>query len=212
MIHAYQEIYLDNIQSLLGEAFNYAINTCDIDGDDFIKLFTASSSSKKIENGECSYSCGKSGLELVQDILRETTSSKDFPNEKDSFSRTSEYWIGYVVAYYQWYSNRSFADIFYLYSYEDLSTMYITLHEADISKFVDIVDKKMKETFYETNLKRIRKLYGISQSTLANYSKVSLRSIQMYEQRNKDINKASGETLYRLAKILGCSMEDLLEK
>ena len=43
-------------------------------------------------------------------------------------------------------------------------------------------------------------------------SGVSLRSIQMYEQRNKDINKASAETLYRLSKVFGCSMEDLLEK
>ena len=41
---------------------------------------------------------------------------------------------------------------------------------------------------------------------------VSLRSIQMYEQRNKDINKASVDTVYRLAKVLGCAMEDLIEK
>ena len=43
-------------------------------------------------------------------------------------------------------------------------------------------------------------------------SGVSLRSIQMYEQRNKDINKAQSESLYRLAKALGCTMEDLLEE
>lgn len=33
--------------------------------------------------------------------------------------------------------------------------MYYTLHEADITKFVDIVDSKIKEYFPETNLKRI---------------------------------------------------------
>ena len=43
-------------------------------------------------------------------------------------------------------------------------------------------------------------------------SGVSLRSIQMYEQRNKNINKASVETIYRLAKALGCEIEDLIEK
>lgn len=32
------------------------------------------------------------------------------------------------------------------------------------------------------------------------------------EQRNRDINKASGEILYCLAKVLGCTMEDLIEK
>ena len=52
---------------------------------------------------------------------------------------------------------------------------------------------------------------GLSQSELATQSGVNLRSIQMYEQRNKDINKANAETVYRLAKVLGCTMEDLIE-
>jgi len=90
--------------------------------------------------------------------------------------------------------------------------MYYTLHEADITKFVDIVDSRMKEYFVETNLKRIRTVYGVTQAELAERSGVSLRSIQMYEQRNKNINKASVETIYRLAKVLGCTMEDLIEK
>ena len=64
----------------------------------------------------------------------------------------------------------------------------------------------------DTNLKRIRTSYGCSQSKLAEMSGVSLRSIQMYEQRNKDINKAQADSLHRLAKVLGCSMEDLLEE
>ena len=31
------------------------------------------------------------------------------------------------------------------------------------------------------------------------------------EQRVNDIDKAQGRTLYRLARILGCSIDDLLE-
>ena len=90
--------------------------------------------------------------------------------------------------------------------------MYYTLHEADITKFVDIVNDRMREIFSETNLKRIRMAYGCTQAELAQMADVSLRSIQMYEQRNKDINKASVDTVYRLAKALGCTMEDLIEK
>ena len=90
--------------------------------------------------------------------------------------------------------------------------MYYTLHEADITKFVDIVDSKLKEYFPETNLKRIRTTYGFTQAELAKRSDVSLRSIQMYEQRNKNINKASADTMYSLAKALGCTMEDLIER
>ena len=64
---------------------------------------------------------------------------------------------------------------------------------------------------YETKLKRIRTAKGYSQKQLAELSGVSLRSIQMYEQRQKDVNKAQSDSLFRLAKSLGCAMEDLLE-
>lgn len=68
------------------------------------------------------------------------------------------------------------------------------------------------EIVSETNLKRVRTAYGFTQAELAERSGVSLRSIQMYEQRNKNINKASADTMYSLAKVLGCTMEDLIEK
>lgn len=59
-------------------------------------------------------------------------------------------------------------------------------------------------------LKETRVSKGLSQSELADRSGVSLRTIQGYEIGQRDINKASGETLYKLSKALGCSMEDLL--
>lgn len=74
------------------------------------------------------------------------------------------------------------------------------------------MDARIKEYFSETNLKRIRTVYGYTQSELSECSGVSLRSIQMYEQRNKNINKASVDTVYRFAKALGCTIEDLIEK
>ena len=71
----------------------------------------------------------------------------------------------------------------------------------------------MKSTsFIETKLKCIRMAKGYSQKQLAELSGVSLRSIQMYEQRRKDINKAQSDSLYHLAKSLDCKMEDLLEE
>ena len=67
-------------------------------------------------------------------------------------------------------------------------------------------------SFHETKLKCIRTAKGYSQKQLAELSGVSLRSIQMYEQRRKDINKAQSDSLFHLAKVLGCTMEDLLEE
>lgn len=212
MTHAYHEIYLSNAQSALGTAFDYAINACNIPGNDFIKLFVASSVSKRMERGEPACLAGKSGIELTMDIVIETKGEELRIEQQTNFNRSVEYWIGWAVAYYQWYSGRTYSDIFKVLSYDDLYQMYHPLHEADISKFADIVDAKMREHFPETNLKRIRTAYGCTQAELSERSGVSLRSIQMYEQRNKNINKASADTIYSLAKVLGCTIEDLMEK
>lgn len=212
MIHAYQEIYLSKAQSVLGDAFDYAVNTCNINGNEFVKLFIASSMSKRMENGEPTCLVGKSGIEIVREILLETKEQHIQVDQKESFGRSKEYWIGWAVAYYQWYSDRHYKEIFKCLSFEELEKMYYTLHEADISKFVDIVDARIKECFPETNLKRLRISYGCTQAELSERSGVSLRSIQMYEQRNKDINKAGVDTIYRLAKVIGCTMEDLIER
>lgn len=212
MIRAYQEIYLDKARSVLGDAFDYAVNICGIPGNDFVKLFVASSMSKRMENGEPACLLGKSGIEIVVEIILETKGQELQVEPRERFGRSAEYWIGWAVAYYQWHSGRKYGDIFKVVSFEDLQKMYRTLHEADITKFADIVDSRMKEYFFETNLKRIRMAYGVTQAELAERYGVGLRSIQMYEQRNKNINKASVETIYRLAKVLGCTMEDLIEK
>ncbi len=211
MIHAYQEIYLSKAQAVLGEAFDYAINTCNISGDSFIKQFIVSSVSKKMENGEPAYLAGKSGIELASDVVSETTEKELTKMPVERLDRSVEYWIGWVIAYYQWWSGRKYSAIFHAFTFDELQKMYYTLHEADVSKFADIADERMKELYPETNLKRIRTVYGCTQAELARKSGVSLRSIQMYEQRNKDINKANADTLYRIAKVLGCSMEDLIE-
>jgi DNA-binding Xre family transcriptional regulator len=211
MIHAYREIYLSKAQSVLGDAFDYAINVCAIPGDDFVKLFLASSVSKRIENGEPAYIAGKSGIEIVVEIVSETKGQELSIELPENFERSKEFWVGWAIAYYQWYSGRKYSDIFKAVSYDELQRMYYTLHEADVTKFADIIDSRIKELYPDTNLKRIRTAYRCTQAELAKQSGVSLRSIQMYEQRNKNINKASADTLLSLSKVLGCTIEDLIE-
>ena len=65
--------------------------------------------------------------------------------------------------------------------------------------------------FYRTPLCMRRMAARLSQAQLARESGVPVRSIQQYEQRQKDLNKAAAETVARLARALFCSVEDLLE-
>ena len=60
-------------------------------------------------------------------------------------------------------------------------------------------------------LKEKRMEAGLSQSGLAVAAGVNVRLIQDYEQGHKDINRAAAETVYKLAKALECSMEDLIQ-
>ncbi len=212
MTHAYQEIYLSNAQSAMGDAFDYAVNTCKISGENFIQMLLSSSVCKKLENGEPNYLAGKSGVEIAREIIEETTGKQPDHAQDYQISRSPEYWIGWAVAYYQWFSGRRYQQIFEALPFQDLEKMYYTLHEADVSKFADIAEQRIKEVFPDTNLKRIRTTYGCTQAELAKRAQVSLRSIQMYEQRQKDINKASVDTVHRLSKVLGCTVEDLMER
>ena len=61
-------------------------------------------------------------------------------------------------------------------------------------------------------MKKIREIRNVSQAELAKISGVSLRSIQLYEQRVNDINKAQTDILFRISKTLGCRIEDLFEQ
>lgn len=61
-------------------------------------------------------------------------------------------------------------------------------------------------------LKEIRESKGITQKALAELSGVNPRTVQNFEQGKADINKAAVIKVYALAKVLDCTIEDLIEK
>ena len=208
MMNEYQEIYLNKKMGIMGDLFEFCINECKIDKSKFVDLFLKSKVCKKIENNEPNYLIGKSGIELGLEILNEE--NIEIENYSTiSFVRTPEYWCGWAISYFHQISGKEYSKIFELVTFEELLNLYPTLHEADITKFVEVLEKLDKKN--KTNLKKIRLNYGCTQQELSEMSGVSLRSIQMYEQRQKDINKAQVESVYKMAKVLGCNIEDILE-
>ena len=55
-----------------------------------------------------------------------------------------------------------------------------------------------------------RKAAGMTQPELAEAAGVSVRVLQDYEQGRRPLNGIHGITLYKLAKAVGCEIEDLL--
>ena len=211
-MRAYPEIYLPRAKAALGDAFDYAVNCCGIPGAVFAKLFAASPVSERMERGDPAYVTGCSGIDIVTDVVWGTTGSEPQAVPGARQGPSPEHWIGWSVAHYQWHSCRPYDEVLAAVGYEGLLRMYPTLHEADTAKFIETVDAIVRSRNPQTRLRRLRTACGYTQAELGKRAEVSLRSIQMYEQRNKDINKAAAETVWRLARVLGCSMESLLER
>lgn len=210
-IRAYDEDYLMPAQRILGDAVDYAVYACEMEADRFFDMFLASGIAEQFGKGNPAYVAGVTGCELVKKvILASGMKTPDIPDEM-YLDKSPEYWAGWALAYYQWHTAKTFSGIHQAVSVQEILTLYPALHEADIMKFVEVMDGKMRQFYVETNLKRMRKLAGMSQSGLARRSGVSLRQIQLFEQRQRDINKAQAISLYKLGRALGCNSEDLLE-
>ena len=211
MMRAYDEHYLDDAMRNLGEAADYAVNACEISLQKFFDLFVATGFATQFGNGVPKIISGLSGTELVHEIIMKSGVEKDFPEVQTTYVCSTEYWCGWIIAYYQWHTGRTFKDIFQNVSAKEIEKLYPTLHEASEEKFVDVVNSIIRRKTTITKLQELRKNIGYSQRELAEKSGVNLRTLQQYELKAKDINKAATTTLRALSKTLGCKIEDLLE-
>lgn len=212
MTHAYSELYLSDAKKSLGAMVDYAVHDCEYNVDWIIELFLNSGYAKQFGKGSPAVVGGMSGIELARKIIEKMYKEEIEIHATQPMDKSPEYWAGWALAEYQWYSGWRFEDIFEKVKMSEIVEMYHSYHEMSMEYFYEAMDKKMEMRISETKLKRVRDAAGLSQSELAKKSGVSLRSIQMYEQRQNDIDKAQGHTLYKLSVALGCDMDDLLER
>ena len=203
MIHAYNEIYLNNVMKNLAALFDLAINAEGFDKNEFAKKFAQSDIASGIENGVPDILAGKSATELLIEITGRDSEYTNIPTD-----RTPEYWAGWVLAYAQWYLNKSFSDILSVMPFSRLLNMYYPYHEADEMKTIEVIQGLFPNT---PALKTLRQKRKLTQEQLATLSGVNIRTIRSYEQGTNELAKAQGETLLMLAKALNCSVEDLIK-
>lgn len=211
-IHAYDEIYVESAQRVLGDMFDYAVNSYGYSIEKFFDFFVNSPLVKQVEKGNPRYIAGMNGCELFRSVIEyyhfEIMDKEDVMNTDKSIV----YWCGYALATYQWYSNRSFKEIVEAIPLDQLRMLYLPLHEADTEKMIEVMERRVSNYYQKTNLRRQRIKMGYSQGQLALKSGVPLRQIQLLEQKQRDINKLASYQLYALSKALLCSMEELIEK
>lgn len=213
MTRAYNESYLNDAAENLGDMLAYAVNDCGYDADEFFGWFVMSGLADQFGNGNPKYIAGLSGIELAREVVYQTSGVRPSIEATQDIEKDATYWAGWALAHYQWFSGLRFADIIRGgLTVSKVKSLYI-LHEADISKFIDAADSMIASTLnaQPTRLKTIRKARGFTQQELSEVSGVTLRMIQLYEQRRNNINEASAASVIRLANALGCQPIDLME-
>ena len=212
MLHAYDKLYLEKAQYALARMLDFAVYELDYSLKKFFDLFIKTGVADRFGSGDYELLVGRSGVELAYTVLEEAGIPLDRIPAHYPIDRSEVYWTGWVLAYYQWYTALSFAEITEAVSITEIAAMYTPYHEMDIRQFTDHMNELYLKANPDTNLKRLRKKTGLSQNALAEVSGVPLRTIQQYEQRQKNINKAQAQYVAMLAQALNCKMEDLLEK
>ena len=212
MIHAYDKLYLEKARAALARMLDFSVYDLHYDIAVFFDLFISSGVATLFEQGDVNTLVGKSGVELAYEVFERSGLMVERVKPRYAMDRSEEYWTGWALAYYQWETSLSFREIVRYVPIEEIRALYFPYHEMDIRQFADKMNDLYLAAKPDTNLKTLRQRAGLSQRELAERSSVPLRTIQQYEQRQKQINKAQAEYLAMLAKALRCDMEDLIER
>lgn len=213
MTRAYSESYLNEAAQNLGDMLDYAVNDCGLDADSFFDWFITCGLAEQFGKGNPKYVAGLSGVELAGEVVYRTNGARPDLTAVQREEKDDVYWAGWALAHYQWFSGLRFADLVRGgLSISKVRSLY-TLHEADITKFIEVADMILASNLKKqpARLKTIRKARGFTQQQLSEASGVTLRMIQLYEQRRSNINEASATTVFSLADALGCLPIELME-
>ena len=214
MIGAYDKCYLEKARTQLGVMLDYSANALGLDPEQVYNGFVNGSASALFEQGDPWLIAGKSGVELCYYVLGEMRLNIESYHiqPEPAAHRSREYWAGWAVAYYQWKTGMTFREITNCISLKEIIDLYEPYHEMDILQFVDVMNEYYRKANTRTRLQYYRNRVGLSQRELAEQAEVPLRTLQQYEQRQKNINKARAEYLIRLGRVLCVRPEDLAEK
>lgn len=210
-MNAYDKDILPRAAETFAVMMDFAVSWCGMPLRDFYNRFLGSGIAVPFAQGHPKFTLGMSGIELASRVMENTggalllDESYQFPWEDSSF-----YWTGWALCQYQWYKGADYISIDRNgLPVEQVHRLFSPLHEADITKVIEVFDGYYHPT--PPSLKSMRKQLGLSQEEFASQSGVSLRMIRAYEQGTQPISHAEAGTLLRLARTLHCMPEALVE-
>jgi DNA-binding XRE family transcriptional regulator len=236
MIHAYDEVLKEEAADKLGKMLDFAVHSLHMDAANMLALFAASGTSALFERGDIRTIIGMSGIELAYDVLERCGISYERTPARHTRGLSAEYYLGYCIAVIQYRLSVPFSEMIrdfscqnFLSGYaaqrtEYLSSLPLTVSSED--RRIGLLDFGKKYTdeaigsyFVGRNtsasntgelLKNARIKNGLSQSALAKAAGVPLRTLQQYEQGQKDIGKARAEYIIALASVLNTEPSKLI--
>ena len=237
MIHAYDEVLKEEAVGKLGKMLDFSVHSLHMDAANMLALFAASDYSALFERGDIRTIVGMSGIELAYDVLGRCGISYDRVPARHTRGLSPEYYLGCCVADIQYRLCIPFSEILKDFSCQDfisnhaaartdsLASLPLTISQEDRSlglldfgkKFAAdavkaYIDSRRAAGGSNTGelLKKARIKNGLSQSALAKAANVPLRTLQQYEQGQKDIGKARAEYIIALASVLNTEPSKLI--
>ncbi|MBO4266722.1 MAG: helix-turn-helix transcriptional regulator [Lachnospiraceae bacterium] len=208
---AFRETYLFDAMRNLGEMTEYAHDACDADIDNALRCFVISGYADRFGHGDPRVVAGISGTELYIRIMEKCGVLREWPRALIRYKTDEQYWVGYILAMFQWRTGIPFRSIINVIKTEDLYRMYPALHTASDDRAVDSVVELYQKRAIVSRLQEYRKMLGMTQSSLSKSSGVNLRTLQQYEIGDKDIRKASVDKVLALSNVLHCYPEDIIQ-
>lgn len=143
MTHAYDHTYLEKAETALARMLDFAVYDLQYDITEFMNLFISSGVADRFGSGEFTVIVGMSGVELAYEVLDKVNIEYTRIKPKYPVERSEEYWTGYALAYYQWYTAISFENILSKVPITRIRDLYHPYHEMDIRQFRDKMDELM---------------------------------------------------------------------
>ena len=211
MIHAYNDVYLSDARRTLANSLDYAVHTLGYTLEEYYQMFVHSDVAYRFANGDPFYISGRSGIELALLVVEKNTGRYEYKERLYGPGKSKEYWTGWAIAYYQWHCGCDFLRLEKEIPISTVFLMYDKYHEMDINHFVNRMDELRQAVRARSYLKLLREKMGYSQSELSKLTDIPLKTLQHYEQGDKDLSKANVGYVLRLSKVLECDIEEMIK-